>query len=299
MGILHKIAVATLPLIPRSVMRRLSARYIAGETLEEALGCLEDLSQRGYSGILDILGEDVSGEAEARTVLESYKQAASDSATRKLDSYVSIKPTHFGLRISKELCHELYAELLVHCAAIGQFVRVEMEDHTTTQDTLDIFARLRAEHSNVGIVLQSRLLRTADDITKLPEGPVDVRMVKGIYLEPEEIAHTHSQAIRDSFLELSEALFKAGHRVAFATHDEHLGARLLRSCKDRGVDPSRYEFEVLLGVQQPLWQNWRAAGHKVRVYVPYGPQWRAYSQRRLRKNPEIFGHVLRGLLKRK
>ena len=299
MGILHTIAVATIPFIPRHVMRRLSARYIAGETLEEALGCLLELRERGYSGILDILGEDVSGEAEARSVLEAYKQAASDSAERKLDSYVSVKPTHFGLRTSKELCHELYVELLVHCAAIGQFARVEMEDHTTTQDTLDIFARLRAEHSNVGIVLQSRLFRTADDISKLPEGPLDVRMVKGIYLEPEAIAHTSSQDIRDSFLELSDALFKAGHRVAFATHDEHLAARLLRSCKDRGVDPSRYEFEVLLGVQQPLWENWRAAGHKVRVYVPYGPERRAYSQRRLRKNPEIFGHVLRGLLRRK
>lgn len=299
MGILHKIAVATLPFFPRPVMRRLSARYIAGETLEEALGCLEDLRERGYSGILDILGEDVSGEAEARSVLADYKRAASGTVERKLDSYVSIKPTHFGLRTSKELCYELYAELLVHCAAIDQFVRVEMEDHTTTQDTLDIFARLRAEHSNVGIVLQSRLFRTAEDVANLPQGPVDVRVVKGIYLEPEEIAHTRPQAIRDSFLELSEKLFQAGHRVAFATHDEHLAARLLRSCKDRGVDPSRYEFEVLLGVQQPLWKNWRAAGHNVRVYVPYGPEWRAYSQRRLRKNPEIFGHVLRGLLSRK
>ena len=298
MDLLHQLAVRTLPLIPRPIMRRLSARYIAGETLEEALAALRSLQERGFAGVLDILGEDVSGEAESRRVQEDYKRAASAMGEAGLDSYVSIKPTHFGLRTDKELCFELYDDLLAHCAGLGQFARVEMEDHSTTDDTLDVFRRLREKHDNVGIVLQSRLFRTPADVVALGKQPVDVRMVKGIYLEPEEIAHAEADPIRDAFIDLSRQLFEAGHRVAFATHDDGLADRLLAMTSELGVDGSRFEFEVLLGVQQSLWERWLAAGHKVRVYVPYGPEWRAYSQRRLRKNPEVFHHVLRGMFRR-
>ena len=186
MNLLERAVLATLPAIPRPLMRRLSARYIAGETIEEALAKLESLQGRGFPGVLDILGEDVADEAEAREVLGTYQAAATAAAERGLDSYVSIKPTHFGLRISRDLCEELYDQLLAHCATIGVFARVEMEDHSTTDDTLAIFHSLRSRHDNVGIVLQSRLFRTPDDVAALPE-ECDVRMVKGIYLEPAEI----------------------------------------------------------------------------------------------------------------
>ena len=286
-----------LPLIPRPIMRKLSNRYIAGETLESALKRLEGLRARGFAGVLDILGEDIEGEAEARAALAQYKQAAQALADRQLDCYVSVKPTHFGLRQSPDLAFELYDDLLTLCGQLGQKARVEMEDHTTTQATLELFARLRAKHDNVGIVLQSRLFRTPQDIESLPSGPVDVRMVKGIYLEPSEIAHTTAEPIRAAYIEQCKALWSRGHFVAIASHDELLADALITHAREEGIGQDLMEFEVLMGVCQPLWDRWQQAGHKVRVYVPYGPDWRAYSQRRLRKNPEIFQHVLRGMFR--
>jgi proline dehydrogenase len=298
MGVFMKAIVAALPLVPRPIMRRISARYIAGETLGEALAQLAALKAEGHPGIIDLLGEDVAGEAAARKVMHDYKAAADAVHTAGLDAYVSIKPTHFGLRTSRELALELYTDLIRHCAAQKQFVRVEMEDHTTTDDTLWLFKRLRESFTNVGIVLQSRLHRTPDDIRALPPES-DVRLVKGIYIEPKEIAHTEYVPIRDAFVTECEQLWRAGHRIRLATHDEHMAARCIQLATDLGVARDRYEFEVLLGVQQPLWGRWKARGYTVRVYVPYGPDWRAYSTRRLKKNPAIAGHVIKAILRGK
>lgn len=299
MGWLDRIVLASLPLVPRPVMRRLSSRYIAGERVEDALARLRSLASEGYGGILDILGEDVADADAARGALGEYLEAARALEREGLDAYVSVKPTHFGLRHSAALAEELYSELAELCRSSGRMVRVEMEDHTTTDATLELFASLRARYDNVGIVLQSRLHRTPADVDGLPKGPVDVRLVKGIYLEPASIAHTDAQAIRNAFVECGERILDRGHVLAMATHDEHMAARMLRSVRDRGVEHSRTYFEVLLGVQEPLWRRWRGAGTPVRVYVPFGPEWRAYSQRRLRHNPEILRHVMRATLRRR
>ncbi len=296
MSFLDRAALASLPLLPRPIMRRLAARYIAGEELEDALAKLTELAARGHAGILDLLGEDVMAEEEARAVLAAYRQAADELARRRIDAYVSVKPTHLGLRLSEELAFQLYAELLRHCAPLGIPVRVEMEDHTTTDATLRVFERLRALAGRVGIVLQARLKRTPADVARLAPGPLWVRMVKGIYLEPAAIAHVEPDPIRAAFVTCSRLLLERGADLALATHDEHLAQRLLALCRAQGVGRERYEFEVLLGVRERLWEAWRSAGERVRVYVPYGPEWRAYSTRRLRKNPEIFRHVLRDLL---
>jgi proline dehydrogenase len=299
MSLLDRAALATLPALPTWLMRRLASRYIAGERLEDALLKLAELGARGFTGILDILGEDVTDEAAARAVLAHYREGASAIAARKLEAYVSVKPTHFGLRTSEELCAGLYEDLARHCAGLGLELRVEMEDHTTTDATLRVFERLRKRHANVGLVLQSRLLRTPADIAALASGALWVRMVKGIYLEPPAIAHTEPEPIRAAFVEASRLLLQRGARLSFATHDELLFERILALCKELGVGRERYEFQVLLGVREGLWEAWRARGERVRVYVPYGPEWRPYSTRRLRKNPEIFRHVLRDLLLRR
>lgn len=296
MNVFERAVLSALPAIPRPLMRRLSARYIAGETIEEALAKLTQLQERGFPGVLDILGEDVADEAEAREVLRTYQAAATAASERGLDSYVSIKPTHFGLRISRDLCEELYGQLLEHCAEIGVFARVEMEDHSTTDDTLAIFHSLRARYDNVGIVLQSRLFRTADDVASLPE-QCDVRMVKGIYLEPAEIAHTTPEPIRQAFVDLTDTLLRAGHTVAAATHDAAMADAVLERQQAAGIPDERIYFEVLLGVQEPLWERLKQRGKTVRAYVPYGPEWRAYSQRRLRKNPEILRHLIKATLR--
>ena len=297
MGILHNCIMGTLPWVPEPLMRRLSGRYIAGESLPEAMDVIRTNASRGFAGVLDILGEGVEDEAAAREALSAYKEAASVLGAAGLDCYVSVKPTHFGLSISPGLALDLYVELAEHCQALGQPLRVEMEDHTTTDATLDLFHSLRKQFNDVGIVLQSRLLRTPDDIEALGSEVMDVRMVKGIYLEPETVAHCEHGAIQDAFVECTKQLWSAGHRVALATHDGPLAERCLAVAAELGVASDRMEFEVLLGVQEALWKAWQEAGHKVRVYVPYGPEWRSYSQRRLGKNPEILGHIIRNLLR--
>ncbi len=303
MGVLHRTLISSLPLIPTPIMRRLAGRYIAGETLAQALVRLKELAARGFPGIVDLLGEDVRDERGAREVAESYRHIAQEVARAQLDTYVSVKPTHVGLNLSQELCYELYDSLAVRCRELGLGLRVEMEDHPTTDGTLRVFRRLRAAHPHVGIVLQSRLHRTPEDVEQLlaspsaDNAPLWVRMVKGIYLEPERIAHTEPGPIAQAYFDLCDRLLCAGARVSFATHDEHLGARLIDRVRAGNVSQQRYEFQVLLGVRDSLWDEWQRGGHTVRVYVPYGPQWRPYSQRRLRKNPELFRHLVRDTLR--
>ena len=300
MSVLQKIILGTLPWVPLPIMRRLSKRYIAGETLQEAMDALARAQGQGFAGVLDILGEDVTDEDAARSALAQYKQGASAIHETGIDAYVSVKPTHFGLRISAELAFELYSELLTHCSELGQAARVEMEDHTTTDATIALHMRLREKHKNVGLVLQSRLFRTPQDIKALGAGPnrdhSDVRMVKGIYLEPGEIAHTEPGAIREAFINCTRQLWEQGHQVALATHDGVLAERLIQAAQELNIPSDAFCFEVLLGVQEQLWAEWRKAGIKVRVYVPFGPEWRSYSERRLRKNPEILKHIMRNLV---
>jgi proline dehydrogenase len=295
MGLLDRMAIATLPLVPTPVMRRLSARYIAGERLTEAVTRLGELDRNGYPGVLDLLGEGVDSEAEARQVAADYVAGAAALRAAGLSAYISIKPTHLGLLLSEALALELYTQVAEAIEPHGQFMRVEMEDHPTTDATLRVFARLCERFDHVGIVLQARLFRTLDDIAALPNKTVNVRVVKGIYLEPEEIAHTDADAIRDAYVECVRHLLDRGDFTALATHDDGLAERCLREMQERSLDTRRYEFQVLLGVREPLWEHWKSAGHPVRVYVPYGPDWRAYSQRRLRKNPQIFWHVTRDI----
>jgi len=296
MSALNNLVLATLSYIPRPLMRRLASRYIAGETIDEALAKLGELARRGHPGILDILGEGITNEAEAREVMATYKAAATRLAASGLDAYVSVKPTHFALVLSEPLCLALYTELAEHCRASKLFLRVEMEDHPTTDATLRVFEALRVKFDNVGIVLQSRLFRTPADIEKLKPGPLDVRMVKGIYLEPAEIAHTQAEPIRAAYVECTRKLLQRGARVALATHDDGLADRCFALMREFARKPDDYELQVLLGVREELWDKWKRAGHHVRVYVPYGPEWRAYSQRRLRKNPQILRHVMRDAL---
>ncbi len=296
MGVFHTAVVTSLPLVPNFLMRRIAGRYIAGESLQEALQRLDLLSAQGHPGVIDVLGEDVSDEGEARAVARSYREASDGLAQRGIDAYISVKPTHVGLGISEELCFEIYDELAKHVGTHGQCMRVEMEDAPTTDATLRVYERLRARHEHVGIVLQSRLLRTPADVNALSDVSHDVRLVKGIYLEPAEIAHTEPDAIRAAFLAIARQLFERGAHVRMATHDGPMAQDLISLVEELGMPASHYEFQVLLGVQEQLWSRWRAAGHQVRVYVPYGPEWRAYSTRRLRKNPQILGHVMRSMV---
>jgi proline dehydrogenase len=290
------LVLSTLPYVPRAVMWRVARRYVAGERLEDAIAALTRLREREHPGIIDVLGEDVTGESQSRAVVEEYKQAADAVVAARLDAYVSVKPTHLGLRTSEALCLELYRELAAYCAARRLFLRVEMEDHTTTDGTLQVFEALRPDFANVGIVLQSRLRRTLQDIERLSPGPLDVRMVKGIYLEPAAIAHTEPEPIRAAYVECVRALWRRSASVSLATHDERMAAQCFALLPQFGAHKPRYELQVLMGVMEHLWARWKNAGHPVRVYVPFGSQWQPYSLRRLRKNPQMLRHVMRAAL---
>jgi proline dehydrogenase len=294
---LHKLLIGTLPLLPRPVMRHFAGKYIAGETLEQELAKLREMAGRGFSGVLDILGEGSSSESHAREAAEAYIQGAEAVAEAQLDTYVSIKPTHLGLNKSEALALELFGLVAARCRDLGVFMRIEMEDHPTTDATLRIYEALRPEYERVGIVLQARLHRTLVDIENLAPGPVDVRMVKGIYLEPAEIAHTDPSSIRRAYLDCTRRLLTRGDvHLRLATHDEGMANDLIELMADFEVPREDYEFQVLLGVQEQLWERWKLEGLNVRVYVPFGPEWREYSQRRLRKNPELFKAVMRQML---
>lgn len=295
MNPLQRIAIAGLDFTPKPVLRLFASRYIAGEELSDAIAVLEKLRARGFAGILDLLGEEIESETDARRVADEYAKAAA-ALSPDLDCYVSVKPTHVGLCIDEGLAFENYDRVASACKQHGRFLRVEMEDHTTTEATLRVFEQLRERHDNVGIVLQSRLYRTLDDIARLAPGPLNVRLVKGIYLEPEEVAHVDADPIRDAYVECARRLFDRGAFIGLASHDELAVDRSLQVAREAGLDQKAYELQVLLGVREPLWRQWQAAGEKVRVYVPYGPDWRPYSLRRMRKNPQIFQHVLRDML---
>lgn len=289
---LNRLLVQGLGLVPTPIMRRLSARYIAGEKLEDAMRALRELAAEGYSGVFDILGEGIRSREEASQTADEYIRGAEAIAEAGLDAYVSIKPTHLGLNSDESLAFELYDRVATRCAELSLFMRVEMEDHPTTDATLRVFEALRAKHDKIGLVLQARLFRTLEDIDALAPGPLDVRMVKGIYLEPAHIAHTQVEPIRDAFIACTERLWDRGARVRLATHDAVMADRLFELVRARNLPTSEYELQVLLGVQQKLWQRWKSAGHPVRVYVPFGPEWKAYSLRRLAKNPQIMRAIV-------
>jgi len=308
MALLTDLFVGGLSVLPKSLVRSLSSRYIAGETIESALERLAQFNAKGFEGILDILGEDeggdaAAGEAHAYEALAQYKDAATHLAASGHKAYMSAKPTHFGLHVSDDLCFQIYDQVATHCSELGLFLRVEMEDHPTTDATLRVFKRLLERHSSVGIVLQSRLKRTPADIADLiastpADRRLDVRMVKGIYLEPASVAHTEYGPIADAFVACTETLWRAGARVALATHDDIMAPRLEALRVQLALDQTSYEYEVLMGVRQSLWRLWQDAGHPVRVYVPYGPEWHAYSMRRLKKNPRLLRQMALGVFRR-
>lgn len=295
MSWINRVVAQTLPAVPKPIVRRVSARYIAGETLDEAVSTVRELNRGGMTATLDVLGEFVSAEAEARRAGEAYLEALRTIDRERLRSHVSIKLTQMGLKIDLDLCFEITREVVEEARRLGNFVRLDMEDSSCTDDTLEIHRRLHELYPNdVGCVIQSYLKRSAEDVRRLAAMKANVRLCKGIYLEPAAIAYRDPQEIRDSYLRLLERLLGAGCYTGIATHDDALVEGAYRLLD--GTDPAAYEFQMLLGVRERLRQSVMDRGHRLRVYVPFGSHWYAYSLRRLKENPQIAGHVLRRIL---
>lgn len=293
-----------LRMMPRRMLWMVARKYVAGSRLEDAVVAIERLRDQGYGTILDVLGEDVRDKAVAESVLASYVSALDALTGVDPGCIVSVKPTHLGLAIDPSLCERLLAELCRAAAARNRFVRFEMEEAPTIDDTLGVFLRVRRDHDNLGCVIQARLFRSEADVTLLLDrvAGLSVRLVKGIYLEPSEIAWTLPADIAASFVRLAGKLLDGGAFLGLATHDGEMSLDLLRLLSERGLDcgedqQRRYEFQCLMGVRPGFAADMRAQGHPVRIYVPYGEEWHAYSLRRLERNPEIARHVLRSLLR--
>ena len=279
-------------------MRRLSDRYIAGPELADAVAVVRELNAAGKKATLDVLGEEVVSAEEALAIRDEYELAMTTIEAEGLDANVSVKPTGLGLAVDPELCAESVRSLARIAGGHGRFVRMDMEDSSTTTATLDLYRRLRADgHDNVGIVLQAMLRRTLDDVAGLAGLDPNVRVCKGIYVEPAEIAYQGDDAIRFNFVQTISALWASGAKVAVATHDDALVAKALELIKQGGLGFERYEFQLLLGVRGELADELVAGGHTVRIYVPYGQKWYEYSLRRLQENPKIAGYVARDTLR--
>ena len=292
MGIVDSAIVRLLPAVPKPVVRRISSRYIAGEELDDALRVVLQLNAEGKLATIDVLGEEITEPGEAQAIAAAYREAFEAIERGKLDSNVSIKPTALGLKLGYDLFRENLTEVVEHAASRGNFVRIDMEDSSTTDDTLRLYRELRAAgHDNVGVVLQARLKRTLADIAELAELTPNVRLCKGIYLEPPELAYRDFDSIRASFVHALEALLEAGCYVGIATHDEWLLEQGQRLVSTRGLGREDYEFQMLLGVRPALGDELVRGGHRLRIYTPFGRHWSAYSLRRLQENPKIAGYI--------
>ena len=294
MSLLDSAIVRLLPAVPKPVVQVFSSRYIAGATLADAVDCVRDLNAGGKMATVDVLGEEITREDETRAIAQAYRDVFAAIDKSALDSNVSVKLTALGLGLSYELCRENLLDVVRTAAGNSNFVRIDMEDSSTTDDTLRLYRELRENgHANLGVVLQARLRRTLDDVRSLADLTPSVRLCKGIYLEPGAIAFTDDEAVRANFLRCLDTLFDAGCYVGIATHDEWLLGESLARVSRQGLGPLEYELQMLLGVREERRDQLVAEGHRLRVYVPFGEHWYAYSLRRLQENPAMAGMIAR------
>ncbi len=293
MSLFSRLVVITLPLVPKFVVGRVAARYVAGETRDEAFRTVRELNARGAMATLDVLGEEVTAREKAEAAVEEYIRLFEEIDRDQVDSNVSIKLTLLGLKIDQEFCRENVERIAEAAQRFGNFVRLDMEDHTCTDATLEIYHQLQPRFGNLGVVFQSYMRRTLSDIESLTEGSGNVRLCKGIYVEPRRIAWKGFETVRHNFVAALEKMITQGVYAAIATHDEFLVGAAIALLDKHQLPRDRYEFQMLLGVDEELREILLAGGHRLRVYVPYGKDWYPYSIRRLRENPEIARHVIR------
>ncbi len=298
MRLLNKLVVASVPMVPRRVIRYFAGRYIAGETLPMAVTCVRQLNAENVCATMDVLGEDISTRAEAIASRDSSIQVLHTIAREHLDSNLSIKLTSLGLKIDKAFCLENVREILRVAASHNNFVRVDMEDSTCTSDTIEVFLAAHREFPNTGLVVQAYLFRTEADVRALAAEKVNFRLCKGIYKEAPAIAFQTREEVQQNYSKLLDIMFDAGCYVGIATHDTVLVDAAYATIAKRGLRKDQYEFQMLLGVRPELRKRLVRDGQKVRLYVPFGEHWYGYSTRRFKENPEIAGYVFKALFTR-
>jgi proline dehydrogenase len=298
MRLVDRLIATGLPAVPRPVVRHFADRYMAGETLDDAVESVLRLNALGAAATVDVLGEFTRDADQAAATAAEYERVLDAIAARGLDSTISVKLSALGLEIDRSIAERHVRKLVQRAAKNDTRVRIDMEHSGLTGDTLAVFRTLREEgHENVGIVLQAYLRRTFSDVRDLAPLTPAVRLVKGIYVEPAEIAYTEPELINRNFVQLLHELVRIGSRVAVASHDEELVGEGRRLADERGLSGDQLEFQLLLGVKEDLRDRLIAAGYRVRIYVPYGEAWYGYSMRRLKENPSIAGYVARDVIR--
>ncbi len=295
MNPLNEIIVRTLPLVPKRIVRHFASRYIAGEKLEDAITVVRKLNQQGKLATIDVLGENITNEKEAIEALKIYKQVLDVIKEFNLDSDLSIKLTQLGLKLDFDFCYANVEELVKHAKKYENIVEIDMEDSSTTDATIEIYRKLKSKFDNVGLAIQAYLKRSENDIKSLLPLKPRIRLCKGIYIEPKTIAFKSRELIRYNFKNLLNILLQSDAYTCIATHDDVLINEAYRLIKEYDLDNSRFEFQMLLGVRPEIGNKIIADGYKLRIYVPFGEKWYAYSMRRFRENPQIAGYVFKAI----
>lgn len=296
--IINQAIVFALGFMPKDIVRYFASRYISGDTLSDAVNLVKDLNSQGMMATMDVLGESITRLEDASLAINEYKNCLTAISEHKIDSNISLKPTQFGLSIDKEVAFNNIREIVVFAKKHDIFVRIDMEDTPYTTDTYKMYTRLREDFSNVGTVMQAYLRRSYQDAIHLLEGgKTNLRLCKGIYIEPRELAYRDKYLVNKNYSYLLETLLKQNAYVGIATHDEKLVWESMRLISKLGLPKEKYEFQMLLGVDKELRDIILRAGHRLRIYVPYGTQWYPYSMRRLKENPEVAMHITRNLFK--
>jgi len=285
-------------LVSRYGMRLGARRFVAGEEWDQAVDQVRALNEVGVVATMDYLGESVSDRAMAEAARDVYLGLLDNIASSKVEANVSLKLTQMGLDISPDFCLENVGAIVRKAKSLGNFVRIDMEDSPRTEATIDIFRKLRAEFSNVGLVVQSYLYRSEKDIRDLADLGPNLRLCKGAYLEKPDVAFPKKVDVDENFKKLVLLNLELGGKTCLATHDERIIDWARRAFKDRGVAKDRYEFQMLYGIRPALQRQLAAEGHAMRVYVPYGRQWYPYFTRRLAERPANVLFIVSNLLRR-
>ncbi|MBI5215779.1 MAG: proline dehydrogenase family protein [Ignavibacteriae bacterium] len=296
MNFLNKLVVKAVPLVPKSIVRKFAGRYIAGEEISDAVRVVKQLNSQGMIATLDVLGESITMREEATSATEMIIEVIKTIEKEQLDSNVSIKLTQLGLQLDKVFCLDNVRRIVQTAKERNNFVRIDMEDSSCTDDTIWVYKEIRKQFDNSGIVLQAYLKRTETDVVSLmQEGLRNFRLCKGIYVEPAEIAFKQKDEINKNFMRVIEVMLREKAYVGIATHDSDLVAGSYKVIEKMKLQRHEYEFQMLLGVRPELRAKILKDGHRLRVYVPFGRQWYQYSIRRFKENPQVAGNVFKAL----
>lgn len=298
MNPINRAIVTFVKILPKSVVHIFAKKYIAGEQLDDAIKAVKELNANGIYATMDVLGEAISNKDEALEAKKDILAVIDAIKTHNLKSGVSVKPTQMGLMLDYEFAYEQFKEIIRKAHENNIFVRIDMEDSSTTDKTLELYQQLNQEFNRIGIVLQAYMRRTVDDIKKLNPQGADYRLCKGIYVEPASVAYKGFQEVRDNFIKGLELILNNGNYVGIATHDDYLIDKSYEMIESRGLEKDKYEFQMLYGVKEKLRDKINKDGHKVRVYVPFGTHWYAYSVRRLQENPQLAWYITKSIFKR-